>query len=127
MKARTVNGSAARILALLDRHYPAAACSLAFSTPLELLVATILATFLSVALSSIGLELGVAIGILAGYCNLIPMMSGTVGAVVQVTVMPSKHSALFCPVPVVWPSIHNVILAAVATIVPLKLVHVEPV
>lgn len=45
----------------------------------QLLVATILATFLSVALSSIGLELGVAIGILAGYCNLIPMMSGTVG------------------------------------------------
>jgi endonuclease-3 len=32
----------ARILALLDRHYPAAGCSLAFSTPLELLVATIL-------------------------------------------------------------------------------------
>lgn len=42
MKARTVNGSAARILALLDRHYPAAGCSLDFSTPLELLVATIL-------------------------------------------------------------------------------------
>ncbi|MHB8836792.1 MAG: endonuclease III [Candidatus Methylomirabilia bacterium] len=42
MKARTVNGSAARMLALLDRHYPAAGCSLAFSTPLELLVATIL-------------------------------------------------------------------------------------
>jgi endonuclease-3 len=42
MKARTVNGSAARILALLDRHYPAAGCSLVFSTPLELLVATIL-------------------------------------------------------------------------------------
>jgi len=45
----------------------------------QLLVATTLATFLSIALSSIGLELGVAIGILAGYCNLIPMMSGTVG------------------------------------------------
>ena len=42
MKARTVNGSAARIIALLDRHYPAAGCSLVFSTPLELLVATIL-------------------------------------------------------------------------------------
>jgi endonuclease-3 len=42
MKARTVNGSAARIIALLDRHYPAAGCSLSFSTPLELLVATIL-------------------------------------------------------------------------------------
>src|SRR5512137_1651019 len=45
MCARAVNVSAARvgnILALLDRHYPAAGCSLAFSTPLELLVATIL-------------------------------------------------------------------------------------
>jgi len=42
MKARTVNGSAARVIALLDRHYPDAGCSLAFSTPLELLVATIL-------------------------------------------------------------------------------------
>jgi len=42
MKARTVNGSAARIIALLDRHYPVAGCSLVFSTPLELLVATIL-------------------------------------------------------------------------------------
>ena len=31
-----------RILALLDRQYPDARCSLAFSTPLELLVATIL-------------------------------------------------------------------------------------
>ncbi len=31
-----------RILALLDRHYPDARCSLDFSTPLELLVATIL-------------------------------------------------------------------------------------
>ncbi|MBN2358749.1 MAG: AI-2E family transporter [Deltaproteobacteria bacterium] len=45
----------------------------------QLLVATILATYFSIALSSIGLELGVAIGILAGYCNLVPMMSGTVG------------------------------------------------
>ena len=35
-------GRVARILALLDRHYPAAGCSLVFSTPLELLVATIL-------------------------------------------------------------------------------------
>jgi len=42
MKARDVNASAARILALLDRHYPAARCSLAYATPLELLVATIL-------------------------------------------------------------------------------------
>jgi endonuclease-3 len=32
----------ARILELLDRHYPDARCSLDFSTPLELLVATIL-------------------------------------------------------------------------------------
>jgi len=32
----------ARILPLLDRHYPDARCSLAFTTPLELLVATIL-------------------------------------------------------------------------------------
>ena len=35
-------GRVARILALLDRHYPDARCSLGFSTPLELLVATIL-------------------------------------------------------------------------------------
>ena len=45
MDVQTVNVSAARvgkILALLDRRYPAARCSLAFSTPLELLVATIL-------------------------------------------------------------------------------------
>jgi len=42
MKAPAVNGPAARILALLDRHYPTAACSLAYATPLELLVATIL-------------------------------------------------------------------------------------
>lgn len=45
MSTRTVNASAervARILALLDRRYPDARCSLAFSTPLELLVATIL-------------------------------------------------------------------------------------
>lgn len=44
--ARRARGSAAarigRILALLDRQYPDARCSLAFSTPLELLVATIL-------------------------------------------------------------------------------------
>ena len=31
-----------RILPLLDRHYPDARCTLVFSTPLELLVATIL-------------------------------------------------------------------------------------
>ena len=45
MSTRAVNASAARvkrILALLDRHYPDARCSLTFSTPLELLVATIL-------------------------------------------------------------------------------------
>lgn len=45
MTARAVNAPAARarkILALLDRHYPDARCSLDFSTPLELLVATIL-------------------------------------------------------------------------------------
>ena len=45
MSAQTVNASAARvgkILALLDRHYPDARCSLVFSTPLELLVATML-------------------------------------------------------------------------------------
>jgi len=35
-------GRVKRILALLDRHYPEARCSLVFSTPLELLVATIL-------------------------------------------------------------------------------------
>lgn len=35
-------GRVARILAQLDRHYPDARCSLVFSTPLELLVATIL-------------------------------------------------------------------------------------
>ena len=35
-------GRVGRILALLDRHYPEARCTLAFSTPLELLVATIL-------------------------------------------------------------------------------------
>jgi len=39
---RQAGGSAARILALLERHYPDARCSLDFSTPLELLVATIL-------------------------------------------------------------------------------------
>ncbi len=38
----TISGRVARILAHLDRHYPDARCSLAFSTPLELLVATIL-------------------------------------------------------------------------------------
>lgn len=38
----TAAGRVARILALLDRHYPDARCSLAYSTPLELLVATIL-------------------------------------------------------------------------------------
>jgi endonuclease-3 len=45
MNAHAVNASAARvrkILALLDRRYPDARCSLAFSSPLELLVATIL-------------------------------------------------------------------------------------
>jgi len=58
MSVRAVNGAAAgkkkakragaaparvaRILELLDRHYPDARCSLDFSTPLELLVATIL-------------------------------------------------------------------------------------
>ncbi len=55
MSAEVVNGSALRgkcrtsregrvsaILDLLDRHYPDARCSLDFSTPLELLVATIL-------------------------------------------------------------------------------------
>lgn len=47
MSARTVNsfgaaGRVGRILALLDRHYPDARCSLDFSTPLELLIATIL-------------------------------------------------------------------------------------
>lgn len=35
-------GRVKRILALLDRYYPDARCSLAFSSPLELLVATIL-------------------------------------------------------------------------------------
>jgi endonuclease III len=35
-------GRVARVLALLDRHYPDARCTLAYSTPLELLVATIL-------------------------------------------------------------------------------------
>ena len=35
-------GRVARVLALLERHYPDARCSLDFSTPLELLVATIL-------------------------------------------------------------------------------------
>ena len=39
---RTAAGRVARILAQLDRHYPDARCSLAYSTPLELLVATIL-------------------------------------------------------------------------------------
>jgi len=45
MSGQTVNALAARvgrILALLDRHYPDAGCSLVCSTPLELLVATIL-------------------------------------------------------------------------------------
>jgi endonuclease-3 len=45
MNAHAVNASAARVgrvLALLDRAYPDARCSLVFSTPLELLVATIL-------------------------------------------------------------------------------------
>jgi endonuclease-3 len=43
VKSRTgVSGRTGRILALLDRHYPEARCSLSFSTPLELLVATIL-------------------------------------------------------------------------------------
>ena len=41
MSGRPVN-RASRVLALLDRHYPDARCSLAFGTPLELLVATIL-------------------------------------------------------------------------------------
>lgn len=41
-RRRETDGRVARILALLDRHYPDARCSLAFSTPLELLVATIL-------------------------------------------------------------------------------------
>jgi endonuclease-3 len=43
MKGRTGDaGRVRRILALLDRHYPGARCSLSFSSPLELLVATIL-------------------------------------------------------------------------------------
>ena len=39
---RAAAGRVGRILALLDRYYPEARCSLVFSTPLELLVATIL-------------------------------------------------------------------------------------
>src|SRR5512139_1605086 len=39
---RAESARVARILSLLDRHYPDARCSLAFTTPLELLVATIL-------------------------------------------------------------------------------------
>ena len=35
-------GRAARIARLLDKHYPAAACSLVFEDPLQLLVATVL-------------------------------------------------------------------------------------
>jgi len=35
-------GRAARIVRLLDEHYPAAACSLSFEDPLQLLVATVL-------------------------------------------------------------------------------------
>lgn len=43
MKGRTGDaGRVRRILALLDRRYPDARCSLSFSSPLELLVATIL-------------------------------------------------------------------------------------
>jgi endonuclease-3 len=41
-KATAEAGRVRRILALLDEHYPDARCSLAFSSPLELLVATIL-------------------------------------------------------------------------------------
>jgi endonuclease-3 len=35
-------GRAARIVRLLDKHYPAAACSLVFEDPLQLMVATVL-------------------------------------------------------------------------------------
>jgi endonuclease-3 len=41
-RSRAEAARVARILSLLDRHYPDARCSLGFTTPLELLVATIL-------------------------------------------------------------------------------------
>ena len=50
-----------------------------------------------------------------------------VGAPAQATVTESKHSALFCPVPVVCPSSQIVIVVRVATTVPLKVTQFVPV
>ena len=46
---------------------------------------------------------------------------------VQMTVMESKHSALFWPVPPVWPSSQIVMFVLEATTVPLKFVQLLPV
>jgi hypothetical protein len=56
-----------------------------------------------------------------------PIISvGTTRQGVQVTVIPSKHSALFNPVLPVWPSSQSVMFVPVAVTIPLKFVQVEP-